>query len=105
MFKGTSQYSGTRLFIDHAAGAFKRRGADVEIIDLFDFGAAAFKRAGGMVDEEAGPRVLGGALEHHDAQTGPHQRAKRVSPKRRRKLQRAPTSTQPSCWGGAASLG
>jgi len=37
MFKGTSQYSGTRLFIDHAAGAFKRRGADVEIIDLFDF--------------------------------------------------------------------
>jgi len=36
MFKGKSQYGGTRLFIDHAAAAFQRRGAKVDVIDFAD---------------------------------------------------------------------
>jgi hypothetical protein len=34
MMKGQSQYGGTRLFADYAAAAFRRRGFEVEILDL-----------------------------------------------------------------------
>jgi len=34
IMKGRSQYGGTRLFCDEAAGAFQRRGWDIEILDL-----------------------------------------------------------------------
>ena len=34
MMKGQSQYGGTRLFCDHAAAAFGRRGHQVEMLDL-----------------------------------------------------------------------
>lgn len=44
MFKGASQYSGTRLFIDHAAAAFRRRGARVEILDLMDLSQVEITR-------------------------------------------------------------
>jgi hypothetical protein len=33
IIKGQSQYDGTRLFADHAAAAFARRGHDVEVLD------------------------------------------------------------------------
>ncbi|THD64032.1 glycosyltransferase [Phenylobacterium sp.] len=34
ILKGRSQYGGTRLFCDHAAAAFRRRGEAVEVLDL-----------------------------------------------------------------------
>ncbi|MBS0363405.1 MAG: glycosyltransferase family 1 protein [Proteobacteria bacterium] len=43
IMKGQSQYGGTRLFCDHAARAFARRGHQVEVLDLgaFDNGGPA----------------------------------------------------------------
>jgi hypothetical protein len=46
IMKGQSQYGGTRLFADHAAAAFRRRGAEVEVLDL-----------GGT--DNGGPLILG----------------------------------------------
>ena len=34
IIKGQSQYGGTRLFCDHAAAAFQRRGDEVDVLDL-----------------------------------------------------------------------
>jgi hypothetical protein len=51
IMKGQSQYGGTRLFCDHAAAAFARRGHQVEVLDL------------GQVDN-------GGTLVLAHAQTG-----------------------------------
>jgi hypothetical protein len=43
--KGQSQYGGTRLFADEAAAAFRRRGHEVEVLDVGDVA-------------DAGPRLL-----------------------------------------------
>ncbi|MDB5424345.1 MAG: hypothetical protein JWQ29_1761 [Phenylobacterium sp.] len=45
MIKGQSQYGGTRLFAEQAAAAFRRRGHEVEVLDVGDTG-------------DAGPRLL-----------------------------------------------
>jgi hypothetical protein len=45
MVKGISQYGGTRLFVEHAATAFRARGWDVELVDIPHDVAPLLRRA------------------------------------------------------------
>lgn len=68
LFKGPSQYDGVRTFIDEVAGALRRRGLAVDIVDLAGVAsveAAIAAAAGAPADLLFSINILG---EHRDSQ-------------------------------------
>ena len=68
LFKGPSQYDGTRTFIDEVAAALRRRGLTADLVDLAgasDVAAAIAAAAGAPADLLFSINILG---EHRDGQ-------------------------------------